>query len=40
MENYHRRPLAVFNPGAVLEGEVVHLFPRIVFEYYLSLIHI
>lgn len=27
VENYPRRPLAVFNPGAVLEGEVVHLFP-------------
>ena len=34
VENYPRRPLAVFNPGAVLEGEVVHLFPRLVFEYY------
>ncbi len=33
--NYlRRRPLAAFNPGAVLEGEVVHLFPRLVFDYY------
>ncbi|WP_243095490.1 hypothetical protein [Thermus thalpophilus] len=33
--NYlRRRPLAVFNPGAVLRDGVVHLFPRLVFEYY------
>ncbi len=35
VENYpRRRPLAVFNPGAVLEGGVVHLFPRLIFDYY------
>lgn len=33
--NYlRRRPMAAFNPGAVLRDGVVHLFPRLVFEYY------
>lgn len=35
VENYLRqRPLAAFNPGAVLREGMVHLFPRLVFEYY------
>ncbi len=35
VSNYlRRRPLAAFNPGAVLRDGVVHLFPRLVFEYY------
>ena len=35
VENYPRqRPLAAFNPGAVLKDGVVHLFPRLVFDYY------
>jgi len=32
--NYPRRPLAAFNPGAVLLGDRVLVFPRLVFEYY------
>ncbi|WP_018111851.1 hypothetical protein [Thermus igniterrae] len=35
VENHLRqRPLAAFNPGAVLKEGVIHLFPRLVFEYY------
>ncbi len=35
VENYLRpRPIAFFNPGAVLRGDVVHVFPRLIFEYY------
>ncbi len=35
VENYlRRRPLAAFNPGAALEGDILHLFPRLVFDYY------
>ncbi len=35
VENYLRkRPLAAFNPGAALADGVVHLFPRLVFDYY------
>lgn len=32
--NYARRPVAVFNPGAALEGSNVAIFPRMVFDYY------
>ena len=32
--NYPRRPLAAFNPGAVLLGDRTLLFPRLVFDYY------
>lgn len=35
VENYpRRRPLAAFNPGAVLVGETIYIFPRFVFDYY------
>lgn len=35
VENYPRkRPLAAFNPGAVLKGDKVHIFPRLIFDYY------
>jgi predicted GH43/DUF377 family glycosyl hydrolase len=35
VENYVRpRPLAAFNPGALLEGDRVYLFPRLIFDYY------
>ncbi|MCD6540736.1 hypothetical protein J7K76_02750 [Candidatus Bipolaricaulota bacterium] len=35
VENYPRRkPLAAFNPGAVLVGRTVYIFPRLVFDYY------
>ena len=33
--NYPRtRPLAAFNPGAVLKGEKVYIFPRLICDYY------
>ncbi len=32
--DYPRRPVAVFNPGAVLVKDEVHIFPRLVFDYY------
>ncbi len=33
--NYLRRkPIVAFNPGAVLEGEKLYVFPRLVFDYY------
>jgi predicted GH43/DUF377 family glycosyl hydrolase len=35
VENYPRkRPLAAFNPGAVLVREKVYIFPRLIFDYY------
>jgi len=35
VENYPRKsPVAAFNPGAVLVGDKVFLFPRFVFDYY------
>ena len=35
IENYPRkRPLAAFNPGAVLVREKVYIFPRLIFDYY------
>ena len=33
--NYSRRtPLAAFNPGALLVGEELYIFPRMIFDYY------
>ena len=33
--NYLRtRPIAIFNPGAVLNGKKLHIFPRLIFDYY------
>ncbi len=32
--NYPRNPVAVFNPGAVLVGKALHVFPRLIFDYY------
>ncbi len=33
--NYLRKkPIAAFNPGAVLEGEKLLIFPRLIFDYY------
>ncbi len=33
--NYPRRkPLVAFNPGAVLVGDILQVFPRLVFDYY------
>lgn len=29
-----KRPLAVFNPGAILEGRTLTILPRIIFDYY------
>ena len=34
VRNYPRKPLAVFNPGAVLKGNIIEVFPRMVFDYY------
>jgi len=35
IENYPRKkPLAAFNPGAVLVREKVYIFPRLIFDYY------
>ncbi|KYH38172.1 MAG: glycosidase [Candidatus Bathyarchaeota archaeon B23] len=35
IENYIRRkPLSAFNPGALLRGGELHIFPRCIFEYY------
>lgn len=31
--NYPRRPVAIFNPGAVLNGDELLIFPRMVFDY-------
>ena len=32
--NYPRKPVAVFNPGALLLGKEVYIFPRLIFDYY------
>ncbi len=32
--NYPRDPVAVFNPGAVEIDGIVHVFPRVIFDYY------
>jgi len=35
VRNYlRRRPVSIFNPGAVIEGKELLVFPRVVFEYY------
>lgn len=34
VENYPRRPVAVFNPGALLRGRELLVFPRTLFDYY------
>jgi predicted GH43/DUF377 family glycosyl hydrolase len=35
MRNYPRKhPKLAFNPGALLQGEVLHVFPRLIFDYY------
>lgn len=35
MVNYpRRRPIAAFNPGALLDGEKVYIFPRLIFDYH------
>ncbi|MCC6003494.1 MAG: hypothetical protein LM590_04060 [Thermofilum sp.] len=34
VENYPRKPFAVFNPGAALKGQNVEILPRLVFDYY------
>ncbi|MGC9202584.1 MAG: glycosidase [Thermoproteota archaeon] len=35
VSNYSRkRPKLAFNPGALLEGKTLHVFPRLIFEYY------
>lgn len=35
IQNYSRkRPKLAFNPGALLEGKTLHIFPRLIFEYY------
>ncbi len=32
--DYPRKPVAVFNPGAVLWKDKIHVFPRLIFDYY------
>lgn len=32
--NYPRKPIAVFNPGALLFDKDVYIFPRLIFDYY------
>ena len=35
IDNYLRRkPLAAFNPGSLLRGDKVYIFPRLIFDYY------
>jgi len=35
VENYlRRRPKMAFNPGALLDGETLSVFPRLIFDYY------
>ncbi len=34
VENYPRRPVVAFNPGAILRGDRLWMFPRLVFDYY------
>ncbi|RLE93419.1 MAG: glycosidase [Thermoprotei archaeon] len=32
--NYRRKPVSFFNPGAVVVGDKVRVFPRVIFDYY------
>lgn len=32
--NFHKRPVASFNPGALLVGRELWVFPRLIFDYY------
>lgn len=32
--NYKRKPISVFNPGALLHKEYIYLFPRVVYEFH------
>jgi len=34
IRNYPREPLAAFNPAVWLDGNTIHLFPRLVFDYF------
>ncbi len=35
MRNYSRKhPKLAFNPGALLQGKILHVFPRLIFDYY------
>ncbi len=34
VENYPRKPVVAFNPGALIEGDKLWVFPRLVFDYY------
>lgn len=34
LANYPRRPIVAFNPGAVLRGKDLLIFPRLAFDYY------
>ncbi len=34
IRGYRRKPVAVFNPGVAVVGDRIHVFPRLVFDYY------
>ncbi|KLO24598.1 MULTISPECIES: hypothetical protein [unclassified Marinitoga] len=34
VKNYHKKPIAVFNPGALLKDDKLKVFPRLIFDYY------
>ncbi len=34
VENYWRKPVALFNPGAILKNKKLLVFPRTIFDYY------
>jgi len=34
VEGYLKTPVAAFNPGAIAEGGVLQVFPRLIFDYY------
>ncbi len=34
ISNYRRKPIAVFNPGVAIVGSKIHVFPRLIFDYY------
>jgi len=34
IENYWRTPIALFNPGAIVENKRMMIFPRTIFDYY------
>lgn len=34
VSNYRRRPMAIFNPGAMLMGDSLYILPRMIFDYY------